>query len=257
MQELPLESSRSASPGECRGRSLDSPSSNDTKKDGPLTVTNDGTIAAQRQAGEETWYREYLEGPTQTRWSSLPPQTGDMAPDVALPDSAGVERRLSEWWSAGPLHLVFMRHFGCGCLADRWEELKPALAPIAAAGATTVAVGQAEPARANEVAGRRGYDFPLLSDPDREAYSAYGLLDGSVASVFHDEAWSPGDREQADRMTASRRGTERALVDHAWQLPGEFIIAQGGQLSYVHRAQYCEDFPPTSVLLGAIAKARA
>lgn len=218
-----------------------------------MTETNDGTIAGQRQAGEETWYREYLEGPTQTRWSSLPPQTGDMAPDIALPDSDGVERRLSEWWSGGPLHLVFMRHFGCGCLADRWEELQDALGSITAAGATTVAVGQAEPERAAEVAARRGYGFPLLSDTERRAYAAYGLLDGTVASIFHDEAWRPDDRAKADRMTASRRGTERALVDHAWQLPGEFIIARGGRLAFTHRAQYCEDFPPTAVLLGALA----
>jgi peroxiredoxin len=218
-----------------------------------LTDTTEGTIGDQRQAGEETWYREFLEGPTRTRWTGLPPQTGDQAPDVALPDSSGTVRRLSDWWADGAVHLVFMRHFGCGCLTDRWEELKPALGPLAAAGATTVAVGQAEPERAAEVAARRGYDFPMLSDPEREAYEAYGLLDGTVAAVFHDEAWQPGDRAQADKMTASRRGTERALVDHAWQLPGEFIIERGGRLAFVHRAQFCEDFPPTGVLLGALA----
>jgi hypothetical protein len=91
-----------------------------------------------------------------------------------------------------------------------------------------------------------------LSDPERQAYGAYGLLDGPVATLFHDEVWTPGDQAGADRMTASRRGTERALVDHAWQLPGEFVIAKGGQIMLAHRAQYCEDFPPTGVLIGAI-----
>ena len=74
-----------------------------------------------------------------------------------------------------------------------------------------------------------------------------------MPSVFHDEAWTPGDRAAADALTASRRSTERALMDHAWQLPGEFIIARGGRIILVHRSQYCEDFPPTSVLLGALA----
>ena len=222
-----------------------------------MTDATDGAIAGQRQAGEETWYREFLEGPTRTRWTQLPPQVGDTAPEISLPDTSGSERRLSEWWSKGPVHLVFMRHFGCGCLADRWEELKPASDRIAAAGATTVAVSQAEPERAAEVGARRGYDFPLLSDPERVAYGAFGLLDGSVESIFHDEAWSPGDHDGANALAASRRGTERALVDHPWQLPGEFVIAQGGTLVYVHRSQHCEDFPPTSVLLGAIAAARA
>ena len=148
-----------------------------------------------------------------------------------------------------------MRHYGCGCLADRWEELKPALGKIQQAGATTVVIGQAGPERSAAVASRRGYEFPVLSDPDRRAYQAYGLLDGVVATLFHDEAWKPGDQAMAEKMTASRRGTERALVDHAWQLPGEFVIAQGGRLVLTHRAQYCEDFPPTDVLIGAIATA--
>ena len=153
-------------------------------KRGAVTDATDGDIRTQQQTGEETWLREYLEGPTRTRWERLPPQLGDEAPDLTLPDTSGSARRLTEWWSDGLVHLVFMRHFGCGCLANRWEELKSALGPIAAAGATTVAVGQAEPERAAEVAARRGYDFPLLSDPDRLAYAAYGLLDGSgVAPV--------------------------------------------------------------------------
>lgn len=214
-------------------------------------------IAAQQQAAEEIWMGEFLEGPKRTRWEAVPPQVGDAAPNVSLADSSGTERQLSEWWSDGPVHLVFLRHFGCGCLADRWEELQPALARIKAAGATTVAVSQAEPGRSRPVAERRGYDFPLLSDPGRVAYAAYGLLDGEVPTVFHDEAWAPGDRASAEKLTASRRGTERALVDHAWQLPGEFVIAQGGRLVLTHRAQFCEDFPPTTVLLGAIAAAKA
>jgi peroxiredoxin len=216
----------------------------------------DDRITEQQEAAEKTWIREFLEGPTRMRWEALPPQIGDTAPDVRLPDGHGQERRLSEWWDAGPLHLVFMRHYGCGCLANRWDELQPALERIAGAGGTTVAIGQAEPERSASVALRRGYTFPLLSDPERVAYAAYGLLDGPVPTVFHDAAWSPGDQVLAGRMTASRRGTERALVDHAWQLPGEFVVARGGRIVLAHRAQHCEDFPPTTVLLGALAAAQ-
>lgn len=213
-------------------------------------------LARLQAAAEETWMRAFLEGPTRTRWATLPPQLGELAPDLALPDSSGTERRLSEWWDEGPLHLVFMRHYGCGCLADRWTELRSAQERIEVAGGTTVAVGQAEPLRSRHVAERRGYGFPVLSDPERLAYAAYGLLDGAVASVMHDEAWAPGDQSTADKLASSRRGTERALVDHAWQLPGEFVIAKGGRIALAHRAQYCEDFPPTTVLLGAIAAAQ-
>lgn len=214
-------------------------------------------VAELQQAAEETWIGEFLAGPTRTRLTELPPQVGDIAPDLELPDTSGAPRRLSEFWADGPLHLVFMRQFGCGCLADRWEELEPAQKKIAEAGASVVAVGQAEPVRAAAVAARRGYHFPLLCDPDLSAYQAYGLPEGVPATITQDFPWKPGDNETAQKWTSSRRGTERALVDHMWQLPGEFVIAEGGRIVLAHRAQYCEDFPLTDVLIGAINAARA
>ena len=214
-------------------------------------------LAASQQAAEETWMREFLAGPTRTRLTELPPQDGDQAPDLELPDANGAPRRLSEFWADGPVHLIFMRHFGCGCLADRWEQLQSAQVQISEAGATLVAVGQADPERAAGVAKRRNYDFPLLCDPDLTAYQAYGLLEGVPPTITQDFPWRPDDTETAEKWTASRRGTERALVDHTWQLPGEFVVAKGGRIALAHRAQFCEDFPPTEVLLGAIAASDA
>jgi hypothetical protein len=106
--------------------------------------------------------------------------------------------------------------------------LREELAAIADAGAETVAVVQAEPERAAEVAARRGYPFPILCDPERHAYEAFGLVEGTPAQVLHDFPWRSNDRETADKLVASRTGTERAVVDNPWQLPGEFIIAKGG-----------------------------
>jgi peroxiredoxin len=216
----------------------------------------DPTVRTQHQAAEAEWLAAWLAGPQRTRWPSLPPQVGDPAPDVALPDTTGRVRRASEWWSAGPVHLIFLRHFGCSCLAERWDRLRDELAGIAEAGATTVAVAQGEPERTAEVALRRGYPFPILSDPERRAYEAFGLLEGTPAQILHDFPWRPGDRATGATLIASRLGTERAVVDDPWQLPGEFVIAQGGRIALAHRYQYCEDFPPRAVLLGAIAAVR-
>ncbi len=221
-----------------------------------MTDRSHPDLAALQEAAEKTWIREFLEGPTRTRLTELPPQAGDHAPDLELPDTSGATRHLSGSWAAGPVHLVFMRHFGCGCLADRWEQLAPAQELLTEAGASLVAVCQAEPARAAAVAERRGYDFPLLCDPELVSYEAYGLPEGVPATITGDFPWRPGDSETAEKWTASRRGTERALVDHPWQLPGEFVIARGGRIALTHRAQYCEDFPLTDVVLGAIAAAR-
>jgi peroxiredoxin len=209
----------------------------------------------QHEAAEARWLAAWLAGPKRLRWSSLPPQVGDPAPDIELPDATGRIRTLSEWWSAGPVHLVFLRHFGCSCLAERWDRLRDELAAIAEAGAATVAVAQGESERTAEVAARRGYPFPILCDPDRLAYEAFGLLEGTPPQVLHDFPWRPGDHESADKLSGPRKGTERAVVDDPWQLPGEFVIARGGRIVLAHRYQYCEDFPPQTVLLGAIAAA--
>jgi len=197
-----------------------------------------------------------LAGPTRTRFAQLPIQAGDPAPDLVLPDATGTARHLSEFWTDGPALLIFVRHFGCSCLAERWDGLKDEMAAYTDAGATVAVVCQAEPERALAVAIRRGYPFPLLCDPERRAYQAYGLLEGTPAQVVHDFPWQPNDPAGAETMGLSvRRDTERALVDSPWQLPGEFVIGSDGRIGLAHRYQYCEDFPPRTVLLGAIAAA--
>ena len=209
-----------------------------------------------QQAAEDRWVASWLEGPTWTRYDELPAQPGDRAPDLELPDTTGTQRRLSDYWAHGPALIIFMRHFGCSCLMERWEGLRHELEDYAEAGAGVVAVCQAEPERALAVATRREYRFPLLCDPERRAYRAYGLLEGQPAQILHAFPWRPGDAETARTMFVEpRRGTERAVVDSAWQLPGEFVVGADGRLVLTHRYQYCEDFPPKTVLIGAIGAA--
>ena len=195
-------------------------------------------VDQQQSAAEQEWLQAWLSGPSRTRYSALPPQVGDPAPELELPDTSGRKRRLSDFWQAKPALILFLRHFGCSCLAERWDQLKGDLGAFAVAGAQVVAICQGEPERTAALATRRGYPFPLLCDPDRRAYHLYGLLEGT-----------------GEKMLASRRGTERALVDNPWQLPGEFVVATSGRLVLTHRYQYCEDFPPKTVLLGAMAAA--
>lgn len=213
-------------------------------------------VEQQQKAAEDEWLQAWLSGPSRTRLSALPPQVGDPAPDVALADTTGGQRRLSEFWKAKPALVLFLRHFGCSCLAERWEKLQQEISDFGVAGAQVVAVCQGEPERTAAVAKRRGYPFPILCDPEREAYQIYGLPEGTPAQILHDFVWKPGDRETGEKMLASRRATERALVDSPWQLPGEFVVSTAGRLVHTHRYQYCEDFPPKTVLIGAIAAAK-
>jgi len=212
-------------------------------------------VDAQQNAAEREWLEAWLSGPRRLNWRTMPPQTGDPAPDLQLPDSTGRMRHLSEFWTSKPALLVFLRQFGCSCLAERWEKLREEVPEFEQAGAQIVAVGQGEPERTAAVAKRRGYPFPVLCDPERKAYELFGLLEGTPAQILHDFAWRPNDHETGEKLVSSRRGSERALVDSPWQLPGEFVIARSGRIVHAHRYQYCEDFPPKTVLLGAIAAA--
>ena len=113
-------------------------------RDQPVTADDlAGTVAAQVAAAEAAWLAGWLAGPTRTRWTSLPVQVGDPAPDLELADSTGARRRLSDAWASGPAVLIFLRHFGCSCLRERWESLEPALGAISDAGATVHLIGQA------------------------------------------------------------------------------------------------------------------
>lgn len=215
-------------------------------------------VERQQATAEREWIEGWLSGPTRVRWDRLPVQVGDAAPDLELAGMDGVPVRLSDLWPSGPTLLLFLRHYGCSCLAERWDGLREDLPEIDAAGAQVVAIGQGEPERTAAMVERRGYPFRVLSDPDREAYQAYGLLQGTPPQLIHDFAWRPGDLETAERVfLRPRRGTERAVVDDPWQLPGEFVIDREGVIVLAHRYQYCEDFPPRTVLLGAVAAARA
>ena len=214
-------------------------------------------IDRQQQAAEDEWLSAWLSGPTRTRWSKLPPQPGDDAPDLEFADTNGTLRRLGEFWSERPALVLFLRHFGCSCLAERWDKLQEELPAYVDAGASAVAICQGEPERTAEVARRRSYPFTVLCDPSRRAYEAYGLLEGTSAQVLHDFPWVPGDQLNGEKLVNSRRGTERALVDSPWQLPGEFVISRRGKLVLTHRYQYCEDFPARTVLIGAINAAKA
>ncbi len=215
------------------------------------------SVKDQESAAEAEWLAGWLAGPTRTRWTSLPVQVGDAAPDLDLADTTGARRRLSEAWGSGPALLVFLRHFGCSCLRERWESLAPELEAFRQAGASVHFVCQGEPERTAAVAERRGYPTPVWCDPDRAAYEAFGLLEGTPPQLLHDFPWHPGDEALAEEVgRTARRGTERALVDNPWQLPGEFVVARDGRIVLAHRYQYCEDSPAKGVLLGAIGAAK-
>ena len=206
------------------------------------------------EAAEDRWKTGWEAGPTRLRWTSLPPQVGDPAPDATLSDHEGTDVALSSLWADRPLLILFWRHFGCSCGMDRAARLRTELPDYRAGGGDVVIVGQGEPARAARYRERQGIDVPILSDPDRSVYQAYGLLQGSTAQILFDapDPFLRCDFDAGMGLAASRHATDRALVDDPWQLPGEFVVGTDGVIAYAHRYGWCEDYPDPRVHLAVI-----
>lgn len=214
-------------------------------------------LDSQVRAAEEEWFEHWKRGPRRLAWSSLPPQVGDEAPDFALEDSSGQAIRLRDFWKDAPALLLFWRHYGCGCGMDRAQRLQGEYDGYVAAGASVVVIGQGEPERAAAYAEKYALPCPVLCDPERKVYDAYGLLDFQAAEVLYD---APDDLQQMDlqagtRFADERRDQGRPLVDSPWQRPGEFVVDRNGTLHLTYRYQYCEDYPDPRVLVTSIRAA--
>ena len=212
--------------------------------------TSSSRSKPRSSAGRTGWEA----GPTRLRWTTLPPQVGDPAPDATLPDHEGRDVALSSLWADRPLLVLFWRHFGCSCGMDRAARLRAELADYRAGGGDVVIVGQGEPARAARYRERQGIDVPILSDPDRSLYQAYGLLQGSTAQILFDapDPFLRCDFDAGMGLAASRHATDRALVDDPWQLPGEFVVGTDGVIAHAHRYGWCEDYPDPRVHVAVI-----
>jgi len=215
-------------------------------------------LETQIEAAEHEWLDTWQRGPTRLRWSKIPLQVGDRAPDVELQDSSGAGVHLRDTWNNSPAVLIFLRHFGCGCAFDRTERLKIECADYVRLGAQVVTIGQGEPKRSRVFAQQRGLPCPIWCDPTRRAYEAYDLLEAKPSQVAYGmpDEFLRCDYAVAAQLQQSRHGTERATVDSPWQLPGEFVIDQQGVIRLAYRSQYCADFADPQVLMAAITEAK-
>ena len=136
----------------------------------------------------------------------------------------------------------------------RAGRLREGYAGYVAAGANVAVIGMGEPARAARYAHEQSIRCPVLADPNRTIYRAYGLLQGDTPHILFDAPDEFLRREPAAGagLQESRLGTPRALVDDPWQLPGDFVVAPGGVLRLTYRAQYCEDYLDPRVTIAAI-----
>ena len=204
------------------------------------------------EAAEQRWLTNWKRGPTRRRWTSLPVQIGDSAPDFRLKDSRGQVRSLSEFWINQPALLIFWRHFGCGCGVGRAERLSREYKQFTKAGANTVVIGQGEPERAAWYKEKFSIPCPILLDPDEHVYHAYGLLEVSPWLLLGKPV--PGDK-YFENLIKAHREKGRPVADNPFLLPGEFVVNTQGRLVFTYRYQYCDNYPDPEILDSSIHEA--
>lgn len=214
-------------------------------------------LEAQIEAAEREWFEHWKAGPKRVRWSRVPIQVGDTAPDFELQESNGAPVHLHDFWNGQPALLLFWRHYGCSCGRDRAKRLQSEYADYLKLGAKVVVIGQGEPERAAAYREKNAIPCPVLCDPNYKVYEAYDLLEGKPSQVLFDagDEHLRCDLKAGEDLQRSRHGTERATVDNPWQLPGEFVVDQKGIIRLAYRYQYCEDWPNPLVLIAGIKEA--
>ena len=104
---------------------------------------------------------------------------GDRAPDFSLPGSDGVRYRLAEMTGRHPVVLAwFPKAYTGGCAAE-CKSLVLSGAALRASDARYFAVSTDRPETNRRFAEVMGLDYPVLSDPDRRAARAYGVVGAS------------------------------------------------------------------------------
>ena len=214
-------------------------------------------VETQIQDAEQEWLESWKRGPTRVRWSMLPLQDGDLAPDLDLIDSTGRKVRLSRFWSGSPALLIFWRHFGCSCGLERAARLQKEYPNYVNAGAQVVVIGAGEPERSVAYAEKYGLPCPVLCDPSYTIYRAFDLLEGKPSQIMYNESEDllQGEYEAGVKFSNACRESGLPAVDSPWQLPGEFVVDRRGVVRLAYRYQYCENFPNPLVLLAAIRQA--
>ena len=204
------------------------------------------------EMAEQRWLRNWQKGPTRRKWTRVPVQTGDSAPDFELYDSSKQARRLSDFWKNRPALMIFWRHFGCGCGVGRAERLREEYGRLVDAGADIVVIGQGEPERAAWYKAKFSVPCPILVDPDEHVYKAYGLLETSPWLLLGNPL---PKSEYFQNLIGVHREKGRPVADNPFLLPGECVVDRRGRLILAYRYQYCDNYPEVETLIDSIHEA--
>lgn len=185
------------------------------------------------------------------------PDVGDIAPDALLKDPEGTQVRLASIWSDRPTVLVFLRYFGCPFCQAQVVALRRDEQLFRAAGAAVALVGHGDPKDAVAFLLAKRVPFPLLLDPERSAYRAYGLTQGKIMQVLTPKTALPWLRAEMSPETRQHGLKGGSFL----QMPGTFVIDtggvvrfRGGLIQFAHRNKHVADSPANDGILDVVSK---
>jgi peroxiredoxin len=171
----------------------------------------------------------------------------DPAPDIPVLDTEGKPVVLSSFWKKQTLVLAFTRHFGCPQCKEMVDELHTVRPELEARGLSLVIVTQGTPEQARAFCAERAPGATCLADPNRHAYTAYGLGRGTAyQTLISPNIWK--SNKQLKETKGWSPQTPPAGQD-AFVMSGTFIIGTDGRVRLPYYYEDIADHPPVELLL--------
>jgi peroxiredoxin len=114
-------------------------------------------------------------------------------------------------------------------------------------GLRVVPIGQGSPKELQKFIEGRNLPFEMLTDPERDAYRAYGLERGSAGQIFSRQVVVEGLKAASEGHVMTK------VVGDVMQLPGSFVI-EDGTIVFAHRGQLSSDVGSPDDLIAAVGK---
>jgi peroxiredoxin Q/BCP len=136
---------------------------------------------------------------------------GDTVDDFALNDQSGSVCRLRDLLAGGPVVVFFYpaaMTFGCTKESCHFRDLA---AEFAALGATRVGISADPVDKQRRFSDKHGFDYPLLSDPDRTVAAMFGVSQGLRLGPVKRATFVVG----ADRTVLAAFSSELRFASHA------------------------------------------
>ncbi len=151
------------------------------------------------------------------------------APLTTVTLHTGETKDLSDFYKDGSLVLVFLRHLGCIFCREQIAELRPHT------DLNIVLVSMAKAQEAEDFREKMEIPQPVISDPNKLLYEAFGLRRGSFSQIVSPTIMRKG-------IGTFNKGNRPGMMKHdPWMLAGVFRVDPDGEVSFTHYSSDISD----------------